>query len=55
MTKEYSERDLYNQTKITIIVKESAIHKVLKRVGFWIMKVGLRIAGIGEVEIKDKR
>ena len=53
MTKEYSERDLYNQTKITIIVKESAIHKVLKRIGFYIIKVGLMIVGIGKVEIES--
>jgi len=50
MTKEYSERKLYNQIKITIIVKESATHKILKRIGFQIMKVGLKIAGIGKVE-----
>jgi hypothetical protein len=45
-------RVLKKHAVVTVTVIESAKHKALKRIGTWIVKLGLLIMGIGEVRIE---
>lgn len=50
---EITDRRTWNQMEITVRVIETSRHKLLNRVGLWIAKVGLIIAGVGNVIIDD--
>jgi hypothetical protein len=49
-----NERELWETATLTITVKKSTVHEVFKKLGFWIMKLGLLIAGVGKVEFESE-
>lgn len=52
MAKIFDERELMKSIKVTIKVVETPKHKLLKKVGLWIAKVGFRVYGVGEVRVE---
>ncbi len=48
------ERSVMKKAVITLQIIVSPKHKILKRFGLWIAKIGLLIAGFGEVKITDE-
>jgi hypothetical protein len=48
-----NERKLYNGVTLKLTVHESTYHKLLKHIGFWVVKLGLKIVGIGKIVFED--
>jgi len=53
MAKTFDERELMKEIIVTVQIIETTKHKVLKKIGFWLVKTGFKIAGIGEVRVLE--
>jgi hypothetical protein len=51
----FKERDLMKQMTAEVRIERGPFHPFLMRFGFWVMRCGLRIAGVGHVSIIDSR
>lgn len=47
----FNERDLRKDMTMKIELKRGFLHRRLERIGLWVMCIGARIAGIGNVEV----
>lgn len=51
----FDERDLMRQLTAEIRIVRGPFHPYLMRFGFWLAFVGMRIAGVGHIDVTDER